>query len=82
MATKATPTTFHERFGEVTRAQLAAYRKFNVSQSDHWDLVEAFGAGDHKGITEFVIKHSQESGMYSVFYAAGQKADDEDESER
>lgn len=78
MATKATPTTFHERFGEVTRAQLAAYRKYNVSQSDHNDLAEAFGESDHAGITAFVKRHS-ESGMYNVFYAAGQRADDEEQ---
>lgn len=59
----ATPTVFHERFGEVTRAQLAAYRKFNVSQSDHWNLADHFGEEDHAGITKFVKRHSA-SGMY------------------
>lgn len=69
---------FHERFGDVTRAQLAAYRKFNVSQSDHSDLVDAFGEDDHAGITAFVKRHS-ESGMYSVLFAAGTRAEDEEQ---
>lgn len=37
------PTVFHESYGEVTRAQLAAYRKHNVSPSDHDSLVAHLG---------------------------------------
>ena len=34
---------FHEYYGEVTREQLNAYRKYNISQTDHDTLVEHFG---------------------------------------
>lgn len=47
-------TVFHERYGEVTRAQLAAYRKHNVSQSDHCDLADVFGEDNHAAITAAV----------------------------
>lgn len=33
---------FHESYGEVSRAQLAAYRKHNVSPMDHDILVERY----------------------------------------
>lgn len=39
----ASSITFHESFGEVTRAQLAAYRKHNVSPVDHDQLVDVYG---------------------------------------
>ncbi len=55
--------TFHENYGEVTRAQLAAYRKYNVSPSDHDDLVEAFGS-DRGRILNYVLNHSEE-GYYT-----------------
>ncbi len=35
--------TFNEWYGDVSVAQLAAYRRFNVSQSDHDMLVATFG---------------------------------------
>jgi len=34
---------FHESYGDVTRAQLAGYRKHNVSPSDHQHLTDLFG---------------------------------------
>ena len=34
---------YDERFGEITFAQRAAYRKFNVSQSDHDSLAQQYG---------------------------------------
>lgn len=58
---------FHESFGEMTFAQRAAYRKFNVSQSDHETLADAFGEDDHDSITAYVKAHS-ETGMYRVNY--------------
>lgn len=58
---------FDESYGELSFAQRAAYRKFNVSPSDHWDLTDHFGAGNHDAITQFVKEHS-DSGMYSVGY--------------
>lgn len=56
---------FDERYGDVSFAQRAAYRKFNVSPSDHSDLADHFGADAHDEITRFVKGHS-ESGMYNV----------------
>lgn len=46
--------TFHERFGEVSKAQLAAYRKHNVSQSDHETLAFWLGEEQHADITKAV----------------------------
>lgn len=57
------PVIFHESYGDVTRAQLAAYRKFNVSPSDHDDLVNQFGENEHAAITAYV-KENSESGSY------------------
>ena len=59
----ASKMTFHERFGDVTVAQLRAYKKFNVSQSDHDELADHFGHAAHDEITAYVKAHS-ESGMY------------------
>lgn len=47
---------FHEMYGEVSRAQLAAYRKHNISPCDHDDLVRMFG-DDSKAITAAVKEH-------------------------
>jgi hypothetical protein len=58
-------TVFHESFGEVSRPQLAAYRKFNVSPCDHDSLVEKFG-DDHQAITS-AVKQFTFQGMFSVF---------------
>lgn len=55
---------FDEFFGEISYAQRAAYRKYNVSPSDHDGLVEVFGENNHAGITAAVKKYS-DSGMYS-----------------
>lgn len=54
---------YDEWYGTLSFAQRAAYRKFNVSPSDHDGLVRRFGADAHQEITAFVKKHS-ESGMY------------------
>jgi hypothetical protein len=60
--------TFHESYGEVSKAQLAAYRKFNVSPSDHNDLVEAFGEDRHDEITNYVkVNAAASGGMFRVF---------------
>lgn len=56
---------FDERFGEITFAQRAAYRKYNVSQSDHDDLVDMFGT-NHAGITAAVKEFSRD-GMFSSY---------------
>lgn len=54
---------FDENFGDMTFAQRAAYRKFNVSPSDHTDLVNRFGEDEHDKITAFV-KTNSTSGTY------------------
>ena len=38
---------YDESYGELTFAQRAAYRKYNVSPSDHDDLVDVFGESAH-----------------------------------
>lgn len=35
--------TFHEQFGEVSVAQLRAYKAYNVSPVDHDQLVSVYG---------------------------------------
>ena len=60
--------TFHESYGEVSKAQLAAYRKHNVSPSDHNDLVVEFGEDNHDGITAYVKNNAAANGgMFRVF---------------
>ena len=54
---------FDEWYGELSYAQRAAYKKFNVSPSDHDGLVARFGADAHDKITAFVKEHST-TGMY------------------
>jgi len=63
--TKQTPLIFHENYGDVTRAQLAAYRKFNVSPSDHDDLCDALGGGNHDAIVKAVKHFAEKSGYYN-----------------
>ena len=57
---------FDEWYGEITYAQRAAYRKFNVSQSDHDGLVLVFGETAHAQIVEAVRAHSPR-GIFSSF---------------
>lgn len=57
------PITFHESYGTVSKAQLAAYRKLNVSPCDHDFLVDRFGEDAHAEITAHV-KANSEGGMY------------------
>lgn len=49
---------FNESFGILSYAQQAAYRKFNVSPSDHWDLEDLLGVENHAVITAAVKDHS------------------------
>lgn len=60
---------FDESYGEVTRPQLAAYRKHNVSPSDHDDLVRVLGEDDHDGIVKAVKTYIYPPGsnQFSVF---------------
>lgn len=57
---------FDEMYGELTFAQRAAYRRYNVSPSDHNDLIDTFGEGEHAAITAAVKKYST-SGMFSTW---------------
>lgn len=58
---------FDEFYGELSFAQRAAYRKYNVSPSDHDHLLAYFHDDAHKEITEYVIENAkQNGGMFSV----------------
>lgn len=46
---------YDEWYGTLSFAQRAAYRKHNISPSDHRDLVDHFGENAHAAITKFVI---------------------------
>jgi len=50
--------TYHESYGEVSAAQLRAYRKYNVSPSDHDSLIEIIGEENHDVIVEAVKEYS------------------------
>lgn len=59
--------TFHEYYGEVSVAQLRAYKRFNVSQSDHDTLVMLLGE-DHDAITKAVNNPDLHQGQsFSVY---------------
>lgn len=53
---------FHESYGEVTRPQLAAYRKRNVSPMDHEELVRVFG-DDRQAIVRAVGEYAGQGGF-------------------
>lgn len=55
--------TFHEMYGPVSKPQLAAYRKHNVSPADHDEMVNHFGEDAHDQIVEHVKRNSP-NGMY------------------
>lgn len=61
---------YDEWYGRLSYAQRAAYRKFNVSPSDHDMLVEEFGRDAHKEITD-AVKARSESGMYRDPFIGG-----------
>lgn len=62
-----TEAIYHESYGDVSRAQLAAYRKHNISPSDHDDLVDHFGEGNHDAITKWVKSQAAEHGSVSTW---------------
>ena len=55
---------FDERFGTITYAPRAAYRKFNVSQSDHDMLTDRYGEDNHDEIVA-AVKRNSPQGMFS-----------------
>lgn len=62
---------YDEWYGEISYAQRAAYRKYNVSPSDHDLLVDEFGAGNHEVITRVVKQRSEGSGIYQAPWPVG-----------
>jgi hypothetical protein len=70
-----TTAIFHESYGEVSRPQLAAYRKHNISPSDHDDLVRHFGEGSHADITKWVKDQAAENGGLVSTYMLGRDED-------
>lgn len=65
---------FHEQYGEVSRPQLAAYRKHNISPSDHDDLVRHFGEGAHADITKWVKDQAAENNGRVDTFRLGRQA--------
>lgn len=63
--------TFHEMYGTLTRPQLAAYRKHNISPSDHDSLVDEYGEHGHKAIIGDIKKQTANGGMFSSFDIGG-----------
>lgn len=57
---------YDENFGKISYTQRARYRKFNVSPSDHDDLVDVFGETAHEDIIRAVEKYSPD-GMFDSF---------------
>lgn len=56
-----------EEYGYVSVDQLAAYRKHNVSPSDHDDLAEFYGETSHETITAAVERYSLKNGQFEVY---------------
>jgi hypothetical protein len=54
---------YDEWYGELSFAQRAAYRKFNVSPTDHDELVREFGSEAFTAITK-AVKERSVSGQY------------------
>lgn len=54
--------TYHEFYGEVSVAQLRAYKRHNVSQSDHDTLAFLLGEENHAAITEAVKNPDYQQG--------------------
>lgn len=53
--------TYHESYGDVSRAQLRAYKRHNVSTSDHDTLVLLLG-DDHEAIVKAVTNPDLHTG--------------------
>ena len=63
-----TKLVFDERFGTMSFAQRAAYRKYNVSQSDHDMLTEVIREDAHADLTQ-IVKDYSPGGSFDVFAA-------------
>lgn len=65
--------TFHELYGELPKALLRAYRKYNVSPADH-DMVmhhvrTVHGTDNWSEALDFVERHSTEGYFRVSFYS-------------
>ena len=59
---------FDEWYGEVSYAQRRAYKKYNVSPSDHSAILMYFRENRHADITRYVTRNAEENGgMFSVY---------------
>lgn len=58
--------TYHELYGDVSVAQLRAYKRYNVSPADHDALVNIIGATHHNDIVAAVKRHSPK-GYFSAY---------------
>jgi hypothetical protein len=58
---------FHESYGELSRAQLLAYKRYNVSPMDHDDLYRVFG-DNHEAIVAIVTDPNYMVGLSFSFY--------------
>ncbi|MGL5816666.1 MAG: DEAD/DEAH box helicase family protein [Phycicoccus sp.] len=61
---------FHEQYGDVSRGQLAAYRKHNIPPATHDDLVDHYGEDAHNAIRAAVAdpaNHMPGSGMFDGY---------------
>jgi hypothetical protein len=60
---------YDEWYGEISFAQRAAYKKHNVSPSDHDMLVDEFGESAHREITA-AVKERSPNGYYQMPWPA------------
>lgn len=59
---------FEEAYGNLSYAQRAAYRRYNVSPSDHDMLTDIVRADAHEDLTQ-IVKDYSPSGSFDVFAA-------------
>src|SRR5690606_17945028 len=66
---------FNESYGEVSRGQLAAYKKHNVSPSDHTELEDFYGF-DHEAIRKAVLDPENHQGSsFSTYLWSKRRGD-------
>lgn len=58
---------YDEQYGDLTRPQKAAYRKYNVSPADHFDLIDEFGENNRTAIVA-AVKDRSPNGYYNFFW--------------
>jgi hypothetical protein len=63
----ASEVTFHEVYGTVSKAQLRAYKRYNVSQSDHDQLYYLLGE-NYAAITAIVTDAAYHLGSSFSIY--------------